>query len=382
MLDDARWMRRALHLARLGQRTHPNPLVGAVIVDDSKKDGGRVIGEGFHQGVGTPHAEAAAFVDAVERFGVDAARGATIYVTLEPCSHTVGTHGEPRTPCAARCIAAGVRRVVAAMEDPDVRVAGRGFARLRAVGIKVTVGVEEARARALNAAYIHHRRTGLPYITHKAALTLDGKIAATGGDARWITGPEARAYVHRLRDRADALIVGVGTILADDPELTTRLPAGNGHDPLRVVIDSSLRAPLTARVARPGTLIIAVEGRVPDEKRRQWEVAGVEVLLLPPDAASGRVDVKSIAAALGERGLLDVLLESGGELAASFWDVGLIAKALFFVAPKIIGGRDAPTPVGGAGHAFMREARNLGRLTTRHFGRDVALEVTSDTAEG
>ena len=270
MADDARWMRRALHLARLGHGTHPNPMVGAVIVDDSENDGGRVVGEGFHKGVGTPHAEAAAFADAVEQGGAGA--GATIYVTLEPCSHTVGTHGEPRMPCAARCIVAGVRRVVAAMEDPDRRVAGRGFARLREAGIEVTVGVEEARARALNAAYIHHRRTGLPFITHKAALTLDGKIAAPSGDARWITGPEARAYVHRLRDRADALVVGVGTILADDPELTTRLPigVGNGHDPLRVIIDSSLRTPLTARVARPGTLIVAAEGRVGDEKCRQW----------------------------------------------------------------------------------------------------------------
>ncbi len=364
--EDGRWMRRALHLARLG-RTHPNPMVGAVIVAD-----GRIVGEGYHHGVGTPHAETVAFAVAG-----DAARGATIYVTLEPCAHTVGANGEPRIPCAARCIAAGVRRVVAAMEDPDSRVAGSGFRRLREAGIEVVVGVEEARARALNAAYSHHRRTGLPYITHKTAMTLDGKIALPGGDSQWVTGAASRLYAHRRRDRADALVVGIGTVLYDDPSLTTRLPDGNGHDPFRVVIDSGLRTPTTAKIARSGTLVIAAEGAADAQRQRALEDVGVEVVVAPADS-EGRVEVTWVARHLAERGLLDVLLESGGGLAASFWDAGLVCRALYFIAPKIVGGEKSMTPIGGRGRDYMRDARILGKVTIRRFGPDVALEVAAE----
>lgn len=361
--DDARYMRRALYLARQG-RTHPNPMVGAVVVRD-----GRIVGEGFHNGVGTPHAETAAFADAG-----DAARGATVYVTLEPCSFTTTPDGAVRTPCSQRCIDAGVARVVCAMGDPDPRVSGSGFRQLEAAGIAVTVRVEEDRARVLNTAFVRHRLTGLPYITHKAALTFDGKIAAAGGDSRWITGADARAYVHRLRDRADALVVGIGTILADDPGLTTRLPGGNGRDPLRVVIDSSGRMPVTAKVARPGTLLIAVQGKIPEASVREWVSAGVEVAFSPPDSA-GRVDARFVAGVLARRGLLNVLLESGGRLAASFWEAGLVSKGLFFVAPKVVGGESAETAVEGGGVRLMADAMVLGRVTVRRFGNDIALEA-------
>jgi diaminohydroxyphosphoribosylaminopyrimidine deaminase/5-amino-6-(5-phosphoribosylamino)uracil reductase len=364
--EDARYMRRALFLARQG-RTHPNPMVGAVVVRD-----GVIVGEGFHRGVGTPHAEAAAFAAAG-----DAAIGATLYVTLEPCSFTRTPAGAPRTPCSARCLTAGVARVVGAMQDPDARVAGDGFRQLAAAGVAVTVGVEEDRARTLNAAFVRHRTVGLPYITHKAALTLDGKIAAVGGDSRWVTGPEARAYVHRLRDRADALIVGVGTVLADDPALTTRFAhegVGNGRDPLRVVVDSTLRTPVGARVAGPGTLIVGAEGRADGSRFEALAATGADIALVAADGA-GRVDVAAVARLLSGRGHLNLLLESGGTLAASFWTGGLVSKALFFVAPKIVGGDAAPTPVGGAGGRLMADAVELGKLTVRRFGRDIALET-------
>lgn len=367
---DEHFLRRALVLARRGDRTHPNPQVGALIVQE-----GRIVGEGFHRGVGTPHAEAAAFAVAGKQ-----ARGATIYVTLEPCAHTVRTDGSPRTPCALRCLDAGVARVVCALTDPDPRVAGRGFERLRAGGVAVTVGICENAARQLLRAYIKHRTTGLPYVTHKAALTLDGKIAASSGDSKWVTSAPARRHVHRaLRARSDALVVGVGTILADDPELTTRLASGNGRDAMRVVIDSRLRTPPAARVVQAtrtsaaGTIIVAAEG-ADDSRRGALEAAGAEVVLLPVAAENTRVDVRAAARLLAGRGLLAVLLESGGELAASFWQAGLVDEVSFFVAPKIIGGRGSPTPVGGDGlSARMTNAIMLDKLTIRRFGPDIAL---------
>ncbi len=267
---------------------------------------------------------------------------------------------------------------MAAHADPDPRTAGRGFDALRAGGVAVTVGVEEAAARALNAPYIKHRTTGLPYVTHKAAMTLDGKIATAAGDSRWVTGEAARAYVHRLRDRADAIVVGVSTVCQDDPLLTTRLERGNGRDPLRVILDSRLTLGPEAAVVRAahtsgaGTLAAAVGGADP-VRRARLEEAGVEVAILPPDRA-GRVDVTALARLLAQRGALSVLLEGGGEAAASFWEAGLVDRALFFVAPKVLGGREAKTPVEGAGRALMRDAIGLDGLRVRRFGQDIALE--------
>ena len=379
--DDVRYMRRALRLAQRG-RTHPNPMVGAVVVRE-----GKVVGEGFHPKKGEPHAEAFAFAKAGA-----SAQGATLYVTLEPCAHTDGG----RTPCVARCLTAGVARVVVAHTDPDHRVAGRGVEQLGAAGVSVTLGVEEAPARALNRAYIKHRVTGLPYITHQAAMTLDGKVAAPDtGDSRWVTGEAARAFVHRLRDRADAIIAGVGTVLQDDPQLTARLPRGNGRDPLRVIIDSRLRTPPEARVVQAaqtsemGTVILTVEG-ADRERRARLEAAGAAVVALPAaaaelPAASGQpahrwVDVSAVARYLSDRGALSILLEGGGELAASFWEAGLVDRALFFVAPRIIGGRTAKTPVEGTGRAVMGNAIRIRDLRVRRFGQDIALEGEAESA--
>ncbi len=361
---EVRLMRRALVLARRA-RTHPNPMVGAVIVKD-----GQVVGEGWHQGVGTPHAEAAAFAAAGE-----SARGATIYVTLEPCSHTHNRDGTTRISCVSRCLAAGITRVVVAMVDPDERVSGAGIALLRNAGVAVSVGLEEMTARRLNAAYIKQRITGFPYIIHKAAMTLDGKIAAVGGDSRWITGERARAWAHRhLRHRADAIVVGVGTVLADNPSLTTRLPNGNGRDPFRVILDSRLKTPPTAQVARAGTLFIAAQEKAEKERIAALRATGAEVMELP-ELSDGYIDLEMAARLLAERGMYTVLLEGGGELASAFWQAKLIDKAVFFIAPKVIGGRDAKSPVEGAGISrSMADAAMLDRLTIRRFGQDIALE--------
>ena len=357
-------MRRALLLARRNLHTHPNPRVGAVVVQN-----GKIVGEGWHNGPGTGHAEAMAFAQAG-----DLARGATVYVTLEPCSHTHNPDGSPRIPCAQRCLKAGVSRVIGAMVDPDTRVSGRGFAQLEAAGVMVEVGVLEADARKLNEAFIRHRTTGLPFITHKAALTLDGKIAAPGGDSKWITGEKSRAYVHKhLRNASDALIVGVKTVLADNPQLTTRLSTGNAHHPLRVVIDSRLQTRSDFQVAAPNTLFVGVEGFASPNDAERLRQTGADVLLLPPDE-TGRVSVVALAEHLASRGKLSVLLESGGTLAASFWQAGLISRAVYFFAPKIIGGTSAPTAIDGPGLSdAMAGAQQMRKITVRRFGSDVAL---------
>lgn len=340
---------------------------------------GEIVGEGwytgFQNGVSGPHAEAMAFAAAGGK-----ARDATVYVTLEPCTHTTRPDGTPRIPCARRCLDAGIARLVCAMQDPDVRVAGQGFALLREAGVSVEVGLEEDAARELNAAYIRHRETGLPLILHKAAMTLDGKIAAPGGHSRWVTGNAARVAVHKLRNEVDAVLVGIGTLLQDDPQLTTRLPRGNAHNPVRVIMDSKLRFPRQARAAAPGTIVLTgepVHGEIRQwtEKAAHLQKCGVEVITLPGDPG-GRVDVGAAAQFLAERGLLYVLLESGGALAASFWEARLVNRVLFFIAPKVIGGGSAPTPVDGTGLAqTMEGAVQLGKMRVRRYGKDVALEA-------
>jgi diaminohydroxyphosphoribosylaminopyrimidine deaminase / 5-amino-6-(5-phosphoribosylamino)uracil reductase len=372
--SDIRFLRRALTLTRR-VRTHPNPCVGAVVVDS-----GEIVGEGWTRsrpGVGL-HAEG----EALDRAGTRA-RGATLYVTLEPCCHTRRPDGSARTPCTQRIIEAGVKRVVCCIADPNPLVDGQGFAQLRAAGITVEVGLLSERAEEAHAAFLKHQRTGLPRVTHKAALSLDGKISSTRNAPTALTGPEARAAVHRLRNRVDAVIVGVGTILADDPLLTTRLPGNRpGHDPVVVVFDTHLRTPSTARICRPGTLLITCNPSSREEragypaagceegrKRSASREMGTEILTVPPDS-HGRPDVREALRALAARGLLDVLLESGGALAASFWEAGLVDRAVFFVAPTVLGGSDAPSPVDGAG--LPRSVRLTG-VRTRRYGEDIAI---------
>lgn len=357
--EDRRWMRRALALAaRARGRTSPNPLVGAVLVRE-----GRAVGEGFHRRAGGPHAE----VEALRQAG-DEACGATLYVTLEPCCH----HGRT-PPCTEALIRAGVRRVVAAMVDPDQRVCGRGLAALRAAGIRVEVGLLEEEARRLNEAYLALKLLGRPFITMKYAMTLDGRIATRQGDSRWVTGEVARRFVHRLRDRVDVIAVGVGTVLSDDPRLTARLPRG-GRDPIRLVIDSRARTPPDARVlqVRPESgapTWIAVTAAAPARRLRALVAAGAEILCLPA-TAEGRVDLVALMEELGRRGVLHVLVEGGAAIHGALLAAGLVDQVLAFIAPKLAGGAGAPGPVGGPGVERMAGAYRLEGVKLRRLGGD------------
>jgi len=363
-------MRRALNLARRGLGwTSPNPAVGAVVVAPD----GAVVGSGYHAAAGSAHAEVVALRNAGLR-----ARGATLYVTLEPCCHVGRT-----PPCTEAVLRSGIARVVTAMLDPDPRVAGRGVANLRRAGISVDVGLLGDQAGRLLEAYVHHRRTGLPFVTMKVATTLDGKAATRAGDARWISGDDARRLVHALRTEVDAVVVGIGTVLADDPLLTAR-PAGPTtranrapRQPLRVVVDSAARTPTAARVLAPvgnsRPPLIAVTSDAPASRVRALEAAGAEVLRLPP-GTDDRVDLQALASALGRRGIVHVLLEGGPTLSAAALAAGLVQKILIFVAPRIVGGAAAPGPVGGDGVARLADAIPIRELVARRVGEDVLLK--------
>ena len=360
--SDVRYMQRALAIAEGGVGfVSPNPLVGCVIVKD-----GRVVGEGYHERYGGLHAEA----NALRAAGAEA-RGATLYVTLEPCCHTGKT-----PPCVDAVLQAGVQRVVMAVGDPDPRVSGGGLARLRDAGVEVTVGVCEAEARRLNEPFMHYAQTRRPFVTLKCAVTLDGKIATRTGASRWITGAAARERAHRLRHAADALLVGSGTALQDDPLLTTRLPEGGGVNPLRVVADSALRLPLSAQLAtaRPDcrTLVVTVDG-APLDKQRQLENQGVEILRLP-SYADGRVNLEAMLADLGARGVADLLVEGGAALSAALLQRRLVDKIVAFIAPKIIGG-DGINVVAAFGVETMADALQLYGMKSQSVGEDVMLEA-------
>lgn len=359
---DVQYMQQALDLARGGLGwVSPNPLVGSVIVDQ-----GVVVGQGFHQQFGGPHAE----VHALRAAG-DRARGSTLYVTLEPCSHTGKT-----PPCADAVIAAGVSRVVAAMRDPNPLVAGRGLARLAAAGLAVTVGVCEDTAQRLNEAFIKHVTTRRPFVTLKSAITLDGKIATRTGASQWITGEAARHEGHRLRHAADAIVVGIGTVLQDNPRLTTRLPEQRCSHPLRVIVDSTLQVPSHAQVldvAPDCRTLIATTARAASAPIEQLRVRGVEVVCLPA-YDDGRVDLDALWGYLGERGIASVLVEGGATLSAALLQRRLVDKVLFFVAPKIIGG-DGLSVVGSCGVATMEQVITLRALGSQRLGEDVLLEA-------
>ena len=350
-------MEEALHLARRGMgATSPNPMVGAVVVS-----AGEIVGRGFHPRAGEPHAEIVALREARER-----ARGSTLYVTLEPCVHWGRT-----PPCADAIIGAGVRRVVAAMPDPDGRVSGRGLRRLAEAGIETSVGVAEREARKLNEAYIKHRTVGLPLVTAKWAMTLDGRIATRTGESRWISGEASRALVHEVRAASDAVLVGIGTVLRDDPALTARTP--DGRNPRRVILDSRLRLPLDARVlAQNGAPVtVATTGRAAPHVRAALEARGVEVLVA--DGQAGRVDLGTLLRELGRRGVLSLLVEGGETVHGAFLDAGLIDKVMVFIGPRIVGG-PAPSPVGGAGVDALAQAWQIHQATVRQVDQDVLIE--------
>lgn len=359
------FMQRALELAdRALGRTSPNPAVGAVVVKD-----GLIVGEGFTQPPGSAHAEIVALAAAGPR-----ADGAELYVTLEPCCHW-GRTG----PCTDAIIAAGIRHVHLAMLDPFPAVNGGGAKLLRDAEITITVGEGEADAERLNAAFLHYVRQGRPFVTAKWAMTLDGKIATSIGDSRWITGPAARRRVHLERDASDAIVVGVGTVLADDPELTIRLdPADDAraprrNAPWRVVVDSAARTPPTARIIGGDrrTLIVTTEN-APEDRIRGLQSRGATVISTP--SAEGRVDLAVLLTKLAERGAIRVLVEGGGELFGAFFDRDLIDRVLAFVAPKIVGGSRALSPVGGIGRDRLAQALNLAETRTRSIGDDVEID--------
>ena len=366
-------MERALHLARqaLGSAS-PNPAVGAVLVKD-----GRIVGEGFTQPPGGPHAEVVAIRQAGE-----AARGATLYVTLEPCCH----HGRT-PPCTEALLAAGVREVHLSHLDPDPHVNGQGKAELESAGVKVFVGEGEKEARRINEAYLKHRTTGLPFVIAKFAASLDGKIAATSGDSRWVSGPESRRWAHRQRTAVDAIVVGVRTVLIDDPELPARPEPGEGarkedgtpRQPLRVVADSQGRTPASARVLQgPAGTLVATTDASSEAWRREMHDAGAEAVVLP--ASRGRVDLRELLRLLGSRDILSLLVEGGGELLGGFFDLGLVDKVQAIVAPIIIGGQEAATAVAGRGARRMADALRLRDVTIERLGEDIL--VTGYTGQG
>lgn len=351
----------ALELARRIQGyVSPNPAVGAVLVRD-----GRLAGQGVTQPPGGAHAEIIALREAGER-----ARGAGMFVTLEPCSH----HGRT-PPCVEAILAAGVAWVVCAMEDPDPRVSGSGIASLREHGVRVEVGSHEQEARALLADYIKHRRTGLPLVTAKFAASLDGKIATRTGDSRWVSGPETLAWTHEQRTRLDAIAVGVNTVLVDNPQLTAR-PGGvefAGHQPLRVVVDSRGRTPFEARVLQgPGRTLIATTAKANAAWRAAILKGGAEVAVLP--GAEGRVDLRALLELLGGRDCLNLLVEGGGILLGACFDAGLVDRVQAIIAPLIIGGAAAPTAVAGLGAARMADALRLQQLRITQLGADLLIE--------
>ena len=357
MQPDERYMERALELARRPAFTSPNPRVGAVVVRDDA-----IVGEGAHLGAGTAHAEAVALS------GVDAL-GATFYVTLEPCNH----HGRT-PPCAPLLVAAGVARVVVAIEDPDPRVSGSGLDVLRAAGIEVTTGVLAGEAAALNRAYLHHRRTNRSFVSLKLALTLDGRMTATDGTSQWITGPEARRIVHARRLEADAVLVGAGTVLADDPKLTVRdVPAT--RQPLRVVADAHGRVPASAAVfGEPaGGVLVATTASCPHETQIAWKEAGAEVLVLP-ESDGGGVDLSALVEALGSRGVIEIFCEGGPRLASSLIKGGLADRLELHYGPLLTGGG---LSLDDLGITTMREALRYVMEDTTRAGRDLLVTLVT-----
>jgi len=354
------YMEQALSLAKLGLgQVSPNPAVGAVVVKNDV-----IVGQGYTQPPGSPHAEVVALRQAGEQ-----ARGGVMYVTLEPCCRYGRT-----PPCSQAIIAAGISEVHVALLDANPAVSGRGKDELERESIKVYMGEHEAEARQVNEAYTKFITTGLPFVTAKFAVSLDGKIATKSGDSKWISGEEARKHVHNLRYTADAVMAGVNTVLADDPHLTARCCGGKGgtarKQPLRVIVDGKGRTPLAARVfSEPGKTLLALGRFVTPEEKSAFAQAGAELLELP--SAEGQVDLERLLQALGEREITSVLVEGGGILLGSLFDCGLVDKVIAFIAPIIIGGEKAKTAVGGEGVDKVIDSLKLKRISMERFSEDL-----------
>jgi diaminohydroxyphosphoribosylaminopyrimidine deaminase/5-amino-6-(5-phosphoribosylamino)uracil reductase len=356
-----KFMQKALDLARKGEgRTSPNPPVGAVVVS-----GAKILGTGFHPAAGEPHAE----IFALEAASVNS-QGADLYVTLEPCNH----HGRTG-PCTEAIIQAGISRVFVGCLDPNPVVAGKGVERLQSAGIEVVTGLLESFCLRLIAPFKKHIETGLPFVTLKTAMTLDGQTATNCGDSKWVTGELSRLHVHQMRNCADAILTGIGSIFADDSRLTTRLPDG-GRDALRIVVDSQLRIPDRAQIfssesaAKP---LIATTVAAPKVRIQELESRGVEVIVIATDQ-KGRVSLPDLMIDLGRRNIQSLLLEAGSTLNGAAVQAGIVDRVAFFIAPKILGGNDGHPVFSGAGAVLMKDAMHLQDIRSCSFGDDILIE--------
>lgn len=356
--EDEQWMRRALHLAEKGRgKTSPNPMVGAILLKD-----GKVVGEGYHARAGEDHAE----IVALRRAG-EAARGATLYLNLEPCAHFGKT-----PPCAPHIVEKGVKRVVIGMEDPNPLVRGKGIGILKEAGLDVDVGILEKQCGRLNEIFCKYISQKMPFIILKVAATLDGKIATRSGGSKWISGEASRRLVHRLRNQVDGILVGIGTVLKDDPLLTTRVRGG--RDPYRIILDSRLRIPREAKVigTTPSKTIIAATEFASKERIEELEKKGVRTLIF--NSKGGRIDLKSCLSKLGEMGITSLLVEGGSQVNGSFLDEGCIDKLILFLSPRIIGDQQAPGIFTGRGVSNLQEAIVLREIKMKRVGEDIFLE--------
>lgn len=353
-------MRLAFRLAAKAQgATRPNPMVGALVVR-----GGRIVGRGFHRGAGRPHAE----VIALQQAG-GSARGATLYVSLEPCAHFGRT-----PPCTHAILNSGIRRVVVAMRDPNPKIRGRGLKQLWAQGIRTTVGVLKEEAKRLNRIFVTWMTRRRPFVAVKAAQSLDGKIATRTGESRWISGPQARGWVHRLRSQVDAILVGVETLLKDDPRLTVRR-GGRSGSPVKVILDSRLRTPPSARIFSSHTpVIIATTKRASSEREKRLHRAGAEIIRFP--AQGGRVPLKTLLRELARREISHLLIEGGGQVIASAFEARAVDEMHCIIAAKVLGGERSPTAVEGVGVASLKRAIPVRNITVKRLGSD--LLVTGD----
>lgn len=355
---DERLMHYALDLAKAGIGfVNPNPYVGAVIVKNA-----RIIAEGYHAAYGKAHAEVNALKNAKE-----SVEGATMVVTLEPCSHIGKT-----PPCAKTIIEAGIKRVVIASVDPNPLVAGKGIQMLKDANISVRVGVLDEENRLLNKVFFKYIQQKMPYVLLKTAMSVDGKIATKTGDAKWITNEVSRDYVHTLRHQYTGIMVGVNTIIKDDPMLTTRLKNTDGRNPVKIIVDSKGTIPLDASVLKSeGDTIIATTHHCPQETIDALKAKGADVMVI--DTKEKRVDLRLLMQALAKKGIDGILLEGGATLNAAMLEDGLVDEVMAFIAPSIIGGTNAPTPIGGKGIASMAEKTHLKHLDTKRFGDDFLL---------
>lgn len=355
------FMKRALKIAEKGWgKTNPNPLVGAVIVKDNE-----IIAEGFHEALGCAHAEVAALKSACADV-----RGSTLYVNLEPCSHYGRT-----PPCAKTIIDSGIKNVVVGMVDPNPKVSGNGIKMLKDADINVTVGVMQSEAEKLNEIFINYITRHKPFVIMKAAMTLDGKIASVAGDSKWVSNEFSRNYVHLIRDRVSSIMVGINTVVKDNPSLTARLESKECTDPVRIIVDSKGRIPLDSNVIQAKSkaeTIIATMDFIDKEKERQLQENNVRIIKTA--GSEGNVDLRELMDELYKLEIDSVLLEGGGTLNYSALEAGIVNKVMFFISPKIIGGKNAISPVEGAGIHLMKDAFKIKDINLTKFNDDILIE--------